>query len=113
MKDLGDATYILGIQLYRDRVRKLIDFLQCLYIEKMLKRFSMLNSKNCLFPVRLMIYLSKGISPNTPEEKTCMSKIPYASAVGSLMYTMACTRLDIAYVFNVVSRYLFDPSESH
>ena len=35
-----------------------------------------------------------------------MSKVPYASAVGSLMYVMVCTKLDIAHAVGVVSRYM-------
>nr|GEX29800.1 retrovirus-related Pol polyprotein from transposon TNT 1-94 [Tanacetum cinerariifolium] len=38
-----------------------------------------------------------------------MSKVPYANAIGSLMYLMVCTRPDIAYVVSVVSRYLANP----
>ena len=40
-------------------------------------------------------------------------KIPYASAMGSLMYAMVCTRPDIAYVVGVVSRFLSNPSKEH
>ena len=42
-----------------------------------------------------------------------MSKKPYASAVGSLMYVMLCTRLDIFYAVGVVSRYQSDPGVEH
>ena len=35
-----------------------------------------------------------------------MSKLPNASAVGSLMYAMVCTRLDIVHVVGVISRYM-------
>nr|GFA02763.1 retrovirus-related Pol polyprotein from transposon TNT 1-94 [Tanacetum cinerariifolium]GFA02794.1 retrovirus-related Pol polyprotein from transposon TNT 1-94 [Tanacetum cinerariifolium] len=42
-----------------------------------------------------------------------MSKVPYTNAVGSLMYLMVCTRLDIAYVVSVVSRYLANPGKNH
>ena len=35
-----------------------------------------------------------------------MSKVPYASAVGSLMYAMVCTRPNIAHIVGVISRYL-------
>ncbi|GLU15250.1 hypothetical protein SLE2022_317570 [Rubroshorea leprosula] len=42
-----------------------------------------------------------------------MSSIPYSSAVGSLMYAMVCTRLDIAHAVGVVSRFLSDPSKIH
>ena len=42
-----------------------------------------------------------------------MSKVPYASAVGSLMYAMVCTRPDIGYVVRVVSRYMSNPRKEH
>nr|GEV03766.1 retrovirus-related Pol polyprotein from transposon TNT 1-94 [Tanacetum cinerariifolium] len=42
-----------------------------------------------------------------------MSKVPYANAVGSLMYLMVCTRPDITYVVSVVSRYLANPGKNH
>nr|GEV43321.1 hypothetical protein [Tanacetum cinerariifolium] len=45
MKDLGEAAYILGIKIYRDRSRRLIDLCQSTYIEKILKRYCMENSK--------------------------------------------------------------------
>ena len=41
MKDLGEAAYILGINIYRDRSNRLIGLSQSAYIDKVLKRFSM------------------------------------------------------------------------
>ena len=58
-----------------------------MYIEKVLKRFSMENSKRGL-PFKHGIHLSKKMCPSTPEEIEHMSKIPYASTIGSLMYAM-------------------------
>ncbi|GKC86399.1 putative retrotransposon protein [Tanacetum coccineum] len=46
MKDLEEATYILGIKIYRDRSKRLIGLCQSAYIEKILKRFYMKNSKH-------------------------------------------------------------------
>ena len=45
MKDLGEASYILGMKIYRDRSRKLLGLSQLMYIDTMLKRFSIENSK--------------------------------------------------------------------
>ena len=45
MKDLGEATYILGIKIYRDRSKRLIGLSQDRYIDKVLKRFNMQDSK--------------------------------------------------------------------
>ena len=42
-----------------------------------------------------------------------MAKVPYASAVGSLMYAMIATRPDIAFALGVVSRYMADPRKRH
>ena len=51
--------------------------------------------------------------PKTQEEDDKMSKVPYASNVGSLMYAMVCTRLDIAHAVGVVSKYMSHPGIEH
>ena len=57
--------------------------------------------------------LSKEMFPKTQEEINYMSKVPYASAVGSLMYAMVCTRPDIAHAVGVLSRYTNNPRKEH
>ena len=42
-----------------------------------------------------------------------MSRIPFDSAVGSLMYAMLCTRPDIYYAVGIVNRYQSDPEGEH
>ncbi|XP_038680956.1 secreted RxLR effector protein 161-like [Tripterygium wilfordii] len=42
-----------------------------------------------------------------------MSKIPYAPAIGSIMYAMVCTRPDVSYALSVTSRYQGNPDECH
>ena len=42
-----------------------------------------------------------------------MSKFPYASIVGSLMYAMVYIRPDIAHAVGVVSRYMNNPGKEH
>jgi ATP-binding cassette subfamily B (MDR/TAP) protein 1 len=42
-----------------------------------------------------------------------MACVPYASVVGSLMYTMVCTQLDIFHVVGVLSRYMSKPRKEH
>ncbi|GJZ07686.1 retrotransposon protein, putative, ty1-copia subclass [Tanacetum coccineum] len=59
MKDLGDAAYILGIKIYRDRSKRLIGLNQSAYIEKILKRFYMENSKRETIPMQEKLKLSK------------------------------------------------------
>ena len=95
IKDLGEATYVLGIRVYRDRSKRIIGLSQILYLEKMLKRFNMLDSKRELLPFRHGIHLSKTMSLKTFEKMVEMAKVPYALALESLMYAMLCTRLDM------------------
>ena len=56
---------------------------------------------------------SKEQSPKTEEERDHMSKVPYALAIGSLMYAMVCTRPDIAHVVGVVSIFMSKPGKQH
>jgi hypothetical protein len=51
--------------------------------------------------------------PKTQEEIEYMSRVPYSSTVGSLMYAMVCTRPDIAHAVGVVSRYMKNPGKEH
>ncbi|RVW32749.1 Retrovirus-related Pol polyprotein from transposon TNT 1-94 [Vitis vinifera] len=59
VKDMGEASYVIGIKIHRDKFKAM--------------------AENDL-------------------EREQMKNIPYASAVGSLMYAQVCTRPDIAFV---------------
>ena len=51
MKDLGEATYVLGVKIYTDRSRRLLSLSQSTYIDKVLKWFNMQESKKRLLPM--------------------------------------------------------------
>ena len=113
MKDLGEATYVLGICIYRDRSRRLFGLVQSMYIDTIVKRFGMEISKRGFIPIRHGVQISNEHSPKTPEDRALMENIPYASAIGSIMYAMLCTRLDVAFALSVTSRFQANPGESH
>ena len=113
MKDLGEANYILGIKLWQDRKNRMLGLSQAGYIDKILARFSMQNSKKGLLPFRHGVPLFDDQRTKTLEEEKTMGQIPYSSAVGSLMYVMLCTRLDIYYSIGIVSRYQSNPAPKH
>ncbi|GJR84430.1 retrotransposon protein, putative, ty1-copia subclass [Tanacetum coccineum] len=113
MKDLGDAAYILGIKIYRDRSKRLISLCQSAYIEKILKRDYMENSKRETIPMQEKLKLSKSQGASTPAEKQRMQNVPYASAIGSIMYAVRCTRPDVAFAQNITSRFQQNPCEKH
>ncbi|GJR99781.1 retrotransposon protein, putative, ty1-copia subclass [Tanacetum coccineum] len=113
VKDLGEAAYILGIKIYRDRSLRLIGLNQSAYIDKILKKFSMQNSKKGFIPMEVKHDLSNEMCASSDEEKAYMKKVPYASAVGSIMYAVRCTRPDVAFAQNLVSRYQQNPGKLH
>ena len=105
MKDLGESSYILGIKLLQDHRNKILGWSQAAYIVKILVKFVMHNSKKGPLPFRHRVPLSKEQCPKTIEEEQRMKTISYASAIGSLMDVVFCTRQDIYYVVSMVSRY--------
>ena len=71
------------------------------------------NSKKGLLPFRYGLAFSKDQCPKTQEERDCIAGVSYASAVGSLMHAMLCTRPDIYFIIGMGSRYQSNPSPEH
>jgi hypothetical protein len=113
MKDLGDASFVLGIQIHRDRSQGTLGLSQRSYIDKVLKRFCMQDCKPGDTPISKGDKFSLNQCPKGNLEIQEMQKIPYASVVGSLMYAQVCTRPDIAYIVGVLGRYLSNPGMDH
>ncbi|GJT77134.1 retrotransposon protein, putative, ty1-copia subclass [Tanacetum coccineum] len=80
MKDLGEAAFILGIKIYRDRSKRLIGLSQNAYMDKILKRYRMDNPKRGNIPMQERLDLNKTQGATTPGEVKRMQNVPYASA---------------------------------
>lgn len=113
MKELGAAKKILGMEIRRDRQAGKLFLSQQKYIERVLDRFNMNDCNPVSTPLAAHFKLSSEFCPDTEEEMKRMSLVPYASAVGSLMYAMVCTRPDLAYAVSMVSRYMHNPGKNH
>ena len=113
MKDMGEADYILGVKIQRDRSKKILSLSQETYIKKILERFRMNSCKSMDTPIARGETLSLEMCPKTEKEKEDMSRVLYSSAIGSLMYAMMCTRPDICYAVGLVSRYQSNPGRDH
>ena len=105
---MGEANYVLGMKIIRDRTKRLLSLSQEIYIKRMLKRYHLQDNKPMDTFVDKSLSLSRDMCPKTPEEKEKMSKVPYASVVGSLMYVMMCTHPDICYAIGLVNCYQLD-----
>jgi hypothetical protein len=113
MKDLGEASYVLGIEIYRDRTGGVLGLSQKAYIDKMLKRYEIQNSKPTPVPIAKGDKFSEEQSPQNQLELSEMSNIPYASAVGSLMYAQVGTRPNLAFATVMFGRYQQNPGKVH
>ncbi|KAL2253135.1 UNVERIFIED_CONTAM: Retrovirus-related Pol polyprotein from transposon TNT 1-94 [Sesamum indicum] len=113
MKDLGNAKKILGMNIERNRTESTIFLNQTSYIQSILEKFSMENSKPSSVPLTAHFQLSKDLCPKTESEKDKMKNVPYSNAIGSVMYLMVSTRPDIAYAVSCLSRYMSNPGTSH
>ncbi|GKA52498.1 retrotransposon protein, putative, ty1-copia subclass, partial [Tanacetum coccineum] len=107
-RNLGEAAYIIGIKIIRDRSKRLISLSQSAYLEKILKKFWMENSKKGYTPMIEKPDYRKSQGAKTPSEVQRMQRVPYASAIGSIMYAVRCTRPDVAFTQNLCS--LFQPN---
>nr|GEV59697.1 hypothetical protein [Tanacetum cinerariifolium] len=99
------------IVIAADRSRRLIGLCQSAYIEKILKRFCMENSKRGSIPKQEKLKLSKSQGASTPAELKRMQNVLYASAVGSIMYDVRCTRPDVAVSCYTDAGYLTDADD--
>ena len=113
MKDMAPVKQILGMHIVRDRTKKLLWLSQEKYGKKVLQRFNMSDAKPVASTLRTNCKLSGKQSPKTKVDKAEMMRIYYASTVGSLMYAMVCTRMDIGYAVGVVSQFMSNLGREH
>ena len=113
MTDMGPATYVLGIKITRDRNTKFLYLAQENYLEKVLKKFIMVESKALSTPVSKGTILSKNMRHKDKEKQEFMEKVPYAQVAGNLMNAMTSTRPDICHAVGLVSRYEPNHGRTH
>ena len=83
------------------------------HIKKMLKRYHMHDCKPMDTLVEKNLSLNLDMRHKTPNKKEQMSKVPYFSVVGILIYAMMCKHPDICYTVTLVSRFQFNPNLKH
>ena len=113
LRDLGPTTYLLGIEIIRDRSQRSISLSQRQYIVDILERFGMANCKPVATPMEPGLHLTKEMGPTTPEEIAEMKNVPYLNAIGALSYVAENTRADIRYPTSVLARFSSNPGPAH
>ncbi|GJU52716.1 retrovirus-related pol polyprotein from transposon TNT 1-94 [Tanacetum coccineum] len=90
MKELGPAKQILGMSIIRDKTKGTLRLSQEKYIGKVLEKFNMKDAK-----------------------ARCQPLGDHFKLIGSMMYTVVCTRPDITHAVGVVSRFMSNPGKEH
>ena len=106
MKDLGPINFFLGMQISRDRPRRLLDISQHRYINDILDRFGLSESRPVSTPIQPHLQLAKLDAPVTQVKD-------YQARIGSLMYLMLGTRPDLAFSVGALSQFSTAPGPDH
>jgi hypothetical protein len=113
MKDMGEASYVIGMEIFRNRSQGMLGLSQKGYIEKVLERFGMSKCSPGVVPVQKGDKFNLMQCSKNDVERKDMESIPYASVVGSLMYAQTCTRPDISFAVGMLGRYQSNPGREH
>ena len=104
MKDLGEVSVILGIKITKSEQGISLD--QSQYVKKILKKYNYFDSK----PVSTLNDPSVKLFKNAGES---VRQTEHASIIGSLRYSIDCTKPDIAYVVGLLCGFTSRPSNEH
>ncbi len=113
LRDLGPTSFLLGIEIVRDRPNRSIFLSQRQYILEMLERFGLTNANTVSTPMDPGLRLDATMGATTPEDIATMRSIPYLSAVGGLLYLAMMTRPDIANAVSILARFSSNPGIAH
>lgn len=113
MKDLGNASNILGIRIDYDQRNGVIKLDQRKYTEAILRRFKMFDCDPVKLPKDPSQRLTNEMSPKSDDEIQRMKNVPYQEAVGSVLYLQQCTRPDISFGIAIVSQFNQNPGVAH
>jgi transposase InsO family protein len=113
LKDLGQTTSLLGVEVKYDRSQRTLRLSQKQYIREILERFQMSDCRPVSTPMTPGLNLNSTMGPSTPEEIQEMQNIPYLNAVGALNYLAIATRPDIAYTVGCLARFNSNPGPAH
>lgn len=103
---LGSCDYYVGMEIKRNRDIGSITITQTSYIDKIVEKFGMSDSKAISTPFDVGTILTKS-------EEELESNFPYRQACGSLMYAVTVSRPDIAYAVGEISKFMDNPNQSH
>jgi hypothetical protein len=112
MEDMGEASFILGIDIRRDRAARTISIGQAAYVTAVLQRHGMYDCKPALAPMNrdAVSQLVKSADDLVVSDANTRE---YQAIVGGVMFAMLCTRPDIAFAVTRLAQFASKPSPAH
>jgi hypothetical protein len=108
MVDNGEISHCLGLIIKRDRKNKILSISQSNYVENILVKFGMQNSRPVATPLEPGVQFYKMADGDSVfDVKT------YQQAIGSLTYAAICTRPDISAAVGALSQFMANPNSVH
>ncbi|CAM9677297.1 unnamed protein product, partial [Chrysoparadoxa australica] len=108
--DLGDLRLYMGIRFTRDRSHHTLRMDQSKYIQDVLIRFNMMNCN----PVPIPATSGSTKEPGGDSEPLpADGKCSFQALTGALIWLVVCTRPDLAYAVNLLSRAVASPTKAH
>jgi hypothetical protein len=111
MKDLGEVSYLLKIEIKRNREKKQMTLSQHKYIEDLIERFNMTTCTPTSTPqvADEKLYVPTDMTTQQVEAQG----YPYRELVGALLHLTRGTRPDIANAVRTLSKFLITHNVTH
>lgn len=111
--DFGELKYCLGVEFKKDRETHTITMSQSKYIGDVLKRFNMEECKSISTPLDVHVKFLKLLEEEYEEIQDEMEGVPYKARIGSLIYAIVGTRLDLTFPMNMMNQFMSKASPTH
>lgn len=109
---MGEASYVIGIKIVRDRSQELLGLSKKNYTKKILEKFNTNGCSPRAVPIQIYDKFNLMQCPNDDAECKEMESIPYSSVIGSLNL-QTCTRANIRFAVGMLDRYQSSPTIDH
>jgi len=106
LRDMGDATYFLGMEIQRSRSDHVLLLSQRRFSNELVHKFGLSDAKPKSVPLSTAARLSRNDGQPATDK-------PYSELVGALLYLSVCTRPDFAQCVGVLARYMSAPTCAH
>lgn len=113
MIDNGEAKFVLGMHIQRDRKAGTVKLSQHKYLREILERFNMADCNPVSTPADPNVKLTHDETLGEDPERIELKEVPYQEAVGSLLFAAQVTRPDIQFAVHLVSRFNQQFNRSH